>query len=155
MAPSISGRASIVVLSYGGWVRCIWIVYTRRRSVEVLQVTGSLVLRILLWCLGILCFHLRQTGLTVTKTLLVSLCRPVHSVGYQRSSNRLCMVTVYITGGTMVSGDAGGSRPLMIVLGSVFAANCMHHGTLPSDMWTWSHRGWSSWTPLSSHMSWV
>ena len=41
--------AGTVVLSYGGWVRCIWIVYTRRRSVEVLQVTGSLVLRILLW----------------------------------------------------------------------------------------------------------
>ena len=44
-------------------------------------------------------------------TLPVSSCRPVHSTGYQRSSNWLCTVTVYIIGGTMASGDAGGSRP--------------------------------------------
>ena len=107
MAPPISGRARTVVISYGGWVRCIWIVYTRRISVEVLQVTGSLVLRILLWCLVIVCFRLRRMGLTVTKTLPVLSCWPVHSAGY----NWLCMVTVYITGGTMASGDAGGRRP--------------------------------------------
>ena len=83
----------------------------RRRSVEVLQVTGSLVLLIILWCLAIVSFCSRQTGLTVTKSLHVSSCRPVHSTGYQWNSSWLCMVTVYITSGTMASGDAGGSRP--------------------------------------------
>ena len=111
MAPPISVRARTVVLSYGGWVKYIWIVYIRRRSVEVQQVTGSLVLRILLWCLAVVCFRSRRMGLTVTKLSPVSSCRPVHSAGYQWSSSWLCTVTVYITGGTMVSGDAGGSRP--------------------------------------------
>ena len=50
---SACDHAPYVVLSHGGWVTCIWIVYTRQGSVEVLQVTGSLLLRILLWCLAI------------------------------------------------------------------------------------------------------
>ena len=45
-------------------------------------------------------------NLTVTKSLPGSLCRPVHSARY-----RQCMVTVYITSGAIVSGDAGVSRP--------------------------------------------
>ena len=40
-----------VVPSQGGGVECIWIVYTRQGSVEVLQVTGSLLLPFLLCCL--------------------------------------------------------------------------------------------------------
>ena len=44
--PPISMRARTVVLSQGGRVVCIWIVYTWQGSVEVLQVTGSLLLRV-------------------------------------------------------------------------------------------------------------
>ena len=63
------------------------------------------------WCLVIVCFLSCRRSLTVTKSLPGSLCQPVDSVGYQRSSCWLCTVTVYITGGMMASGDAGGSRP--------------------------------------------
>ena len=49
--------------------------------------------------------------MTVTKLSPVSSCRPVHSAEYQQGSSWLCTVTVYITGGTMASGDTGGSRP--------------------------------------------
>ena len=44
VAPPISMRVRTIVLSQGGRVACIWIVYTRQVSVEVLQVTGSLLL---------------------------------------------------------------------------------------------------------------
>ena len=111
VAPPISMRACTFVLSHGGWVTCIWIVYTRQGSVEVLQATGSLVLRIILWCLVIACFLSCRKSLTVTKSLPGSLFRPVRSARYQRSSCWLCKVTVYITSGTMASGDTGGSRP--------------------------------------------
>ena len=90
---------------------CIWIMYTQQGSVDVLQVTGSLLLRILLWCLVVVCFLSCSKSLTVTKSSLGSLRRPVRSAGYRRSSCWLCTVTVYITGGTMVSGDGGGSWP--------------------------------------------
>ena len=106
VAPPISVRACTVVLSHGGWVTCIWIVYTRQGSVEVLQLTGSLLLRIILWCLCVtVCFLSCSENLTVTKSLPGSLCRPVYSAGYRR-----CTVTVYITSGTMASGDADGVR---------------------------------------------
>ena len=132
MAPPISVRAHTVVLSRRGRVICIWIVYIRHGSVEVLQVTGSLVLRIILWCLVIVCFLSCSKSLTVTKSLPGSLCRPVHSAGYQRSSCWLCTVTVYITGGMMASGEAGCSRPELTVVGSDFAASCRHRGMRPS-----------------------
>ena len=35
----------------------------------------------------------------------------MHYAVCQRSSNLLCTVTVYSTGGAMASGDAGGSQP--------------------------------------------
>ena len=126
MSPPISVQVCTVVLSYGGWVRCIWIMYTRRRSVEVLQVTGSLVLQILLWCLVLVCFCSCQTDMTVTKSLPVLSCRPVHYTWYRRKTSWLCMVTVYVTSSTMASGDAGGSRPVLTVVGSVFPASCRH-----------------------------
>ena len=47
----------------------------------------------------------------MTNSLPGSLCQPVHCAGYQRSSCWMCTVPVYIIGGTMASGDAGGSRP--------------------------------------------
>ena len=89
VAPPISGRACTVVLSHGGWVTCIWIVYTRQISVEVLQMTRSLLLRIILWCQVIVCFLSCSEILTVTKSLPGLLCRPVHYAGYQQ-----CTVTV-------------------------------------------------------------
>ena len=72
----------------------------------VLQMTGSLLLQIILYCLIIIYFLSYYTNLTMTKSLPGSLRRIVHSVG-----NRRCTVTVYITSGAMASGDAGGSRP--------------------------------------------
>ena len=91
VAPPISTRARTVVHGQGGWVTCIWIVYTRQGSVEVLQVTGSLLLQILLCCLVVvyvcLCFEGKQT--CCRKALPGSLRRLVHSVWSRR-----CTVTV-------------------------------------------------------------
>ena len=38
VAPPISVQACTVVVSHACWVKCIWIVYNRQESVEVLQV---------------------------------------------------------------------------------------------------------------------
>ena len=119
-------------------MRCIWIVYTRLRSVEVLQVTGSLVLRILLWCLAIVCFSLALNGSDCDKVVAWFV---MHSAWYQRSSSWLCKVTVYITDGTMASVTLGVAGPEMTVVGSVFAASCRHRGTRPSHTWTWESPG--------------
>ena len=127
LAPPISMRALTVMLVHGGWTICIWIVYTRQGSVAVLQVTGSLFLRILFCCLTGVCFLSCSKNLTVTKSLPGSLRRPVHSVGRRR-----CMVSVYLTSGAMASGVVVGSRPELTVVGSVFAVSCRHHGTRPS-----------------------
>ena len=56
VVPPISTRECTVVHGQGGWVTCIWIVYTRQGS--VLQVTGSLLLQILLCCLFVVCIRL-------------------------------------------------------------------------------------------------
>ena len=88
--------------------------------------TGSLLLQILLCCLIVVCFRLCCKILT--KSLPGTLRRLVHSVG-----NRRCTVTVYITSGAMASGNAGGSRPELTVVGSVFAVSYSHHGTRPSQ----------------------
>ena len=69
VAPPISVRARTVMLSHEGVVIYIWIVYTRQGSVEVLQVTGSLLLQILLCCLIVMCFLSCCKSLTVTKSL--------------------------------------------------------------------------------------
>ena len=37
VAPPISMRARTVMLSYGAWVICIWIVYTRLGSVDIVD----------------------------------------------------------------------------------------------------------------------
>ena len=54
-------------VSLGGWL--VTIVYTQQGSLEVLQVTGSLLLLILLCCLIVVCFRLCCENLTVTKSL--------------------------------------------------------------------------------------
>ena len=56
VGPPISTRARTVVHGQGGWVTCIWIIYTRQES--VLQVTGSLLLQILLFFLFVVYVHL-------------------------------------------------------------------------------------------------
>ena len=105
MAPPISVCERIVVLNHGGWVICIWIVYTWQGSVAVLQVAGSLLFRILLYYLIVVCFLSCCKNLTVTKSLPGSLCRPVNYVGHQR-----CTVYVYFSSGAMASCGAGGSQ---------------------------------------------
>ena len=75
--------------------------------VQVLQVTGSLLLQIHLCYLIVVCFLSCCKNLTGTKSLPGSLHQLGNDVG-----NRRCTVTVYITNGAMASGDAGGSRPL-------------------------------------------
>ena len=56
------------------------------------------------------------------------MCRPVHSVGYRR-----CTVTVYITSGTMASGDAGGSRPRVDRSGVSFRCELMTSWNTPKS----------------------
>ena len=58
------------------------------------------------------CFRLLRNCLTVPKLFPVLLWRSDHSAGDpKQSSSRLCMVTVYITCGTMVYGDDRSNRP--------------------------------------------
>ena len=110
VAPPISVRVRTAVTGCGGWVECIWIMYTWRRSVEVLRLRWPLVLRILVCCLVVVCFSL-AAGLTVVKLSPVSSCQPLCSAGIpHQCSSRLCMVMVYIACGTMASGGAMGNR---------------------------------------------
>ena len=57
VSPPISMRERTTVHSQGSGVTCIWIVYTRQGSVEVLPVTGSLLLQIILCCLVVVYFQ--------------------------------------------------------------------------------------------------
>ena len=72
----------------------------------------------------------------MSKSLSVSLCRPVRSVKYQRSSCWLCSVTECLTGSKMASGDARGSRSRVDHSGPFAAVSCRRRGTLPSHMST-------------------
>ena len=72
VAPPISGMVRTIVIGCGCWLGCKWIVDTCQKSVEVLRLTGSLVLQILICCL------------TVLKFLPVSSCRHVPSAGDQQ-----------------------------------------------------------------------
>ena len=84
VAPPISGMVRAIVIGCGCWLGCIWIVDTCQKSVEVLRLTGSLVLQILICCLTDVCFYLLQICLTVLKFLPVSSCRHVPSAGDQQ-----------------------------------------------------------------------
>ena len=53
VAPPISVKVCTAVIGCRCWLGCIWIVYTCQKSVEVLRLTGSLVLRILVCCLTV------------------------------------------------------------------------------------------------------
>ena len=133
-----------VVPGHGGWGICIWIVYTRQGSVAVLH--GSLLFRLLLCCLIVVCFLSCSNNLTVTKSLPGLLLRPVHFL-----RRRWCTVSVYlyipVVGWHPVTVRVAG--PELTIVGSVFAASCRHHGTRPS------HRDWSSWQSQSAQTSWA
>ena len=55
--PPISGRGRTVVLNRRGGVMYVRIVYTQQGSVEVLQVTGSLLILIIVCCCIVLCLR--------------------------------------------------------------------------------------------------
>ena len=144
LAPPISTRARTVMHSQGGWVACIWIVYTRQGSVEVLQVTGSLFLQILLCCLIVvyvcLCFEGKQT--CCDSSLPGSLRQLVHSEGSIR-----CTVTVYISSGMMASGMDRGGRPRIDRSGSSFRNELQTSWNVPEK--------WSNWTHQSCQTCWI
>ena len=63
VATPIRARARTVACSQGGELTDFGIVYTWERSVDVLQVTGSLLLQIILCCFALLFYHLdARTG---------------------------------------------------------------------------------------------
>ena len=129
VAPPFSMMVHTAVIGCRCWVGCIWIVYACHKSVEVLRLTGSLVLRILVCFLAVFCFHLLRTCLTVPNLLPVSSCWPDNSAGDpQRNSSWLCMATVYITCGMMASGDARSSRPVDDHSGVISETNYEGHG---------------------------
>ena len=84
--------------------------YTQRKSVEVPQVTGSLLLRIIFCCLIVLYYRwyldLEGNPSCCEELLSGSLHRLVHSV-----KSRLCTVTVSITSAAMATGNDGDGRP--------------------------------------------
>ena len=103
LAPPISVRTRTIVPGscpvMEGWEIYIWIVYTRQGSVAVLQVTRSLLFRILLCYLIVVCFL--SCSKNLTKSLPGLLRRPVHFVRRRR-----CTVSVYLTSGAMTVGVA-------------------------------------------------
>ena len=109
VTPPIRTRVCTALHGQGSWVTCIWIVYTRQGSVEVLQVTRSLLLQILLYCLVVVYVRLylssKESRRVVKIMLPGSLRWLVHSVGSRR-----CIVTVSIISGAMASGKARGGR---------------------------------------------
>ena len=98
---------------------CIWIVYTPQGSVEILQVTVSLLLQIILCCLIVvyvrLCLSFEGKQTCCEKSLPGSLRRLVYFVGSRR-----CTVTVYISNGAMASGKGRGGRPRVDRSGVIF-----------------------------------
>ena len=108
VAPPIIVAAHTAVIYFGcsDWVMCTWITCTNRRSVDVLLLTWTHVLLIILCCLTDLYFRLWRTCRTVPDCvpLLQSLLdQPARDS--QRDGNRICTFSVYSSYYVMASGD--------------------------------------------------
>ena len=128
VAPPISMRARTAFAGCGGWVRCIWIVYTWQRSVEVLRLKWSLVLRIMVCCLAVRFRSLRPGRTVFGKWSPVSLCR---SVLFCRDPATVLQPVVYGDSVPVVRWrpvTLGVVGPKMTVMGSIFVTNCKPHG---------------------------
>ena len=89
-----------------GWVMCTWITCANRRSVDVLLLTWTHVLLIILFCLTDLYFRLWWTCWTVPDCVPIlqgRLYQPARDS--QRVVHRICTFTVYISYCVMASGD--------------------------------------------------
>ena len=108
VAPPITVEAHTTGSYFGcsGWVMCTWITCANRRSVDVLLLTWSHVLLIILCCLCDLCFCLLRTCRTVPDCVPVLPSRLDHSIrDFQRDCSRICTFTVYISCSAMASGE--------------------------------------------------
>ena len=103
MAPPISGRGRTVVLNRRGGVMYVRIVCTHHGSVEVLQVTGSLLILIIVCCCIVLCLRSYCELLRGTELLHEPLFQLVCLVDNYRHT-----VSVYRISGARSSKD---SRP--------------------------------------------
>ena len=100
MAPPIGGRGRTVVLNRRGVVMYIRIVYTQQGSIEVLQVTGSLLILIIVGCCIVLCLGSYCESLRVRELLPQPLFQLVCLI-----DNTQRTVTVYRISGVMAYGD--------------------------------------------------
>ena len=86
------------------------------RISQSLQVTGSLILQIILCCLIVVyvCLSFKGKQTCCDRSLPGSLRRPVHFEGSIR-----CTVTVYIASGVIASGGLGVAGPKLTGLGQL------------------------------------
>ena len=113
VAPPISVEAQTAVSCLGcsGWVMCLWITCAYQRSVEVLLLTWSHVLLILLWCcLTDLCFCLLWTCQTARDCLTVLPCRifDITVPGFVLSRYTFCAVWWCLATSGQPAGDRSG-----------------------------------------------
>ena len=103
VAPPIGGRGRTVVLNRRDVAMYIRIVYTQQESIEVQQVTGSLLILLIICCCILLCLRSYCESLCVRELLPQLLFQLVCLI-----DNTPRTVTVYHISGAMASGD---SRP--------------------------------------------
>ena len=100
-APPIRACMQTVVPGCEGGVPCIWIICALKSPVDILQVTGSLLLQLLLWCLLVVWISSRR--------LTVNMLSIVHSAWCVQSSGRLNVECS--AGDAVASRDTKKSRP--------------------------------------------
>ena len=94
-----------VVPGCEGGVPCIWIICAPKSSVDILQVTGSLLLQLLLWCMLVVWIISRRHSLTVN---MLSIAQSACCV---QSSGRLNVGTECSAGNVVESLDTKNSQP--------------------------------------------
>ena len=108
MAPPISMEAHTTVSYFGcsGWVMCTGITCANLISVDVLLLTWTHVLLIILCCLTVLCFCLLRNCRTAPDCVPVLPGQLDQSTrDFQRDCSRICAFTVCISCSVMASGD--------------------------------------------------
>ena len=95
----IAAHTAVSYLGCSGWWMCLWITWAYLRSVEVLLLTWTHVLLILLWCcLTELCFFLLWTYRIARDYLIVFPCRLCQTTqDYHKNCAPVCTFTVYIS----------------------------------------------------------
>ena len=126
VSPPINEHSRTVVFNRKGGVVCVRIVYTQHESVEVLQVTGSLLLLVLVCCCIVLCYRSSCESLHVPGLCLESLIQFV--CGVRDNPGTVPRDSIV---GMMASGD---SRPGADLSGVSFRVHIQVNWNVPESV---------------------